>query len=105
MDEYGFNIKRYTNVRKLFYRKDSNISTFPDYHALNVIIHTLSWYLFTNFDNKWSRCYVAFNYIFDAIIDGMFSIIIVCISYYIIPSAFLVITDEIIKEIAANIFT
>ena len=120
-DEYGFNIKRSINIRYLYYRnKDVNVSSFPDYNCVNVLIFTLSWYLYANninhTDYQWvvfmlipyilcSRCYFGFNYIFDGIWSSIFGVIIVYSLKLIIPQTFLIISDELIREIASNMFS
>ena len=113
-DEYGYNIKRSINIRYLYYKnKDMNVSSFPDYNCLNVFIFTLSWHLYTN---QWlvfmiipyilfARCYFAFNYIFDGIWSGIFGVLIVYGLRLIIPQTFLIISDEIIREITLNMFS
>ena len=104
-DPYGFNVQRTINIRSLcLKRNDSDISSFPCCSAMNIIIYTTTWYLYTNQlwpfllipYVVWSRCYFALNYLFDCILSGAVGLCIVMLLWITVPQTLLIIADEMI---------
>ena len=114
MDPYGYNLKRSINLRQLWYKNsDKNVSSFPCSTVCNVTIYSLSCYLYSHHllilllipYVIMSRCYFAFNHLLDCVFSLLFGLCLVAIAMYLIPQSFLIISDEIIREIPLNIFS
>merc|ERR1712154_110907 len=99
------------NLRYLWYKnKDKTVSSFPCATVCNVAIYCVSMYLYTNQIFILllipyvviSRCYFAFNYLMDCVFSLLFALCVVASAMYLIPPSFLIISDEIIREIPIN---